>query len=255
MEGRRYDEPHRALTHRPWCPGPNSCSTMKYDGGAMLGCITSLPRRGPHQESQTGGNMTKRSDVQLAENPKEAFGRYIIELETEYYDWYTTASNRNKYMFVALQCLAIVSGAATAIVAAIVSDTNRKEWRLVLVLLPLLGTFATALLAQTRLRDVLALRERGREQLQKLISNAKVEYAASSPDTDVHFTRVHKTLVEEISRIERQQALDVLSIAATLGTTPLPQEPTSTEPTRDGSTLNQGPVPEAGEPDQRGPAH
>lgn len=154
--------------------------------------------------------MAKPTVPQLAETPKEAFGDYIRELEDDYYGWYAKASNRNKVAFVILQGTAILAGTGTAVVAALVKEL--EALRLVLVLLPLLGTFVTALLAQTRVREVLAIRELGREQVQRLISDAKAEYAATSANADMHFTQLHKKLIADVSHIERQQALNALSI-------------------------------------------
>ncbi|RKG89831.1 hypothetical protein D7W82_05985 [Corallococcus sp. CA049B] len=156
--------------------------------------------------------MEKRMAAQLAETPKEAFGNYIRELEDSYLRWYARASYCNKILFVVLQGTAIVAGLGTAVIAGKASDL--EDSRFVLVLLPLLAAFATGLLEQTRVRQVLALRENGREQVQRLISDAKAAYAAAPRDADQNFTQLHMKLVDEISRIERQQAFNVLSIVS-----------------------------------------
>lgn len=183
--------------------------------------------------------MEMRTAAQLAETPKEAFGNYIRELEDSYLGWYARASSCNKILFVVLQGTAILAGAGTAVVAGVARDLDGL--RVVLVLLPLVAAFATALLQQTRVRQVLELRERGREQVQRLISDAKAEYAAPSRDADPHFTRLHKALVDEISRIEREQALNVLSIVSAL--TP---EPTALD-TREQKHKEEGRPFEGGE--------
>lgn len=196
--------------------GPLTPTAMECDGDTMPVCSAFCSRdtsmRATAAEMRLGVNMEKRTAAELAKTPREAFGNYICELENNYLGWYARASYCNRVLFVVLQGTAILAGLGTAAVAGLALDA--KASRFVLVLLPLLAAFAAGLLEQTRVRQVLALRERGREQVQRLISDAKAAYADPSCNAEGVFTKLHKTLVDEISRIEQQQALNVLAIVS-----------------------------------------
>src|SRR5262245_918390 len=121
-----------------------------------------------------------RNNSRLSHNAREAFAAYISELEDNYATWYRSATNFNKIAFVVGQAAAILAGIVTAFLAALINEQQFVTLKWLLVLLPLLGASATALLAQTRVRDILALRENGRQQIQALIDEAKASYAAGA---------------------------------------------------------------------------
>jgi hypothetical protein len=155
----------------------------------------------------------------LPDDPRTAFETFIMQLEREYQPWYDRASNRNKILLVIGQGTAVLAGAATALIAGIVRQDQFLDLKWLLVLLPLLGAFATALLAQTRVRDILALRESGRQELQALISMARADYAeAVGAGNRETLTGLHKRLVDDVGKIEKQQASNVLSIIPIIGT-------------------------------------
>jgi hypothetical protein len=155
---------------------------------------------------------TEKSE--LPDTPRQAFERYIVELENEYLPWYARAANTNKIWWVIGQSTAIVATGATVFIAGLVDKDLFTQYRWLLVLLPLVGSFATTMLAQTRVRDILALREAGREHVQALISKAKVNFAALK---DNEVSEAHAKLVDEVSRIEKSQAANILSIANQVG--------------------------------------
>jgi hypothetical protein len=156
-------------------------------------------------------------NARLPDNAKEAFEQYILKLEREYAPWYKRTSTFNKVMWVIGQSTAILAGTITAFVAALVGEREFADLRWLLVLLPLIGAFATALLAQTRVRDILALRESGREHIETLIEAAKATYAGIPRAGEQDVTDRHMHLVNEVSRLERQQAVDILSIVPVVG--------------------------------------
>jgi hypothetical protein len=162
------------------------------------------------------GNSMSEKPLSLPDNPKKAFERYILELERSYRPWYKWASSLSKTTFVIGQATAILAGAATASVAALATKLDNVKW--LLVLLPLVGAFSTALLAQTRVRDILALRENGRQQITALIDKAKAAYAAASDEAA--FSKLHTDLISAVNHLERQQAIDLLAIIPVRGTTP-----------------------------------
>jgi hypothetical protein len=148
----------------------------------------------------------------LPDNPRVALAEYINELEREYQSWYNRATDFHKTMLVVGEWVAIVAGASTAAIAGLSGD-SLPSLRWLLVVLPLVGAFATALLTQTRVRGMLAVRERGREQFQRLISTAKAEFAAAAAAANNGLlTDLHERLAAEVSDIEKTQALGMLAI-------------------------------------------
>jgi hypothetical protein len=151
----------------------------------------------------------------LADTPKDAMSQYIAELERNYYPWYGRASERLKRTWSIGQAVALLAGVLASVLAAAANEQSlaRFGWiRTGLIILPLIGAFTSSLLAQTRVRELLALRERGRESMQALISKAKADYAATASD-NARLAALHTTLVDAVSRIEQSQAADFFSIA------------------------------------------
>ena len=151
----------------------------------------------------------------VPENPKEALRMYILELERDYYPWYSRSSNRLKWVWGVGQATALIAGVVASVLAAAATAESLTRFgpvRTALVLLPIVGALASSLLAQTRARDLLALRERGRESIQALISRARADYAAAADDS-ARLALLHVSLVQEVSRLECEQAVDFLSIA------------------------------------------
>jgi len=57
---------------------------------------------------------------------------------------------------------------------------------------------------QPRIAELEALRERGRETVQRLANVARVDFAAaSSPE---QYTEIHRMLVSEVSTLEQEQS-------------------------------------------------
>lgn len=151
----------------------------------------------------------------LPDNPKDALRDYILELERNYYPWYRKSSTRHAWAWGIGQGVAIVAGILAAVLAAAAREDTFESFgrlRTALILLPIIGAVASALLAQTRVRELLALRERGREQMQALISQARADYAAASHDFD-ELSAIHRALVAQVARLEREQAAEFLTVA------------------------------------------
>jgi hypothetical protein len=106
-------------------------------------------------------------DNTIPDQPKEALRWYIQELERDYYPWYRRSSNRLKWGWGVGQFTTLVAGVLTSVLAAAAPQEVLSRFglvRIALVVLPIVGAFASSLLAQTRARDLLALREQGREK-------------------------------------------------------------------------------------------
>lgn len=154
------------------------------------------------------------SNSKLPDKPKDALAAYILELETYYYSWYESASRKNFYFWQTMQIVAVVAGFATAIVAALLDHlqgVGETFLRLLLILLPLLGSFAATLLVQTRALERKVLREQGRQAFQGIIAQAKADFAAATDDTEL--TTLHHQLIESVQAIEAQQVVEFVKIA------------------------------------------
>jgi len=154
------------------------------------------------------------SNNDLPDNPKDALYHYIVELECQYYPWYGHASERLKRTWAVGQSIALTAGVLASVLAAAANEQEFVSFgwvRTGLIVFPLVGALASSLLAQTRVRELLALRERGRERMQDLISKAKADYAAALDAG--RLAAIHASLIAAVSALEREQAADFFSIA------------------------------------------
>ena len=142
----------------------------------------------------------------LEDTPKEALASFIGELDTRYYDWYDTETDLAYYLWRGAQWVAWLSGIAAAFIAALLRDQQFIDWgfgRIALIALPLIGSLASTFIVQSRIADLESLRETGREAVQRLANQARVEYAAAtSPE---QYTEIHRELVAEVSALEKEQ--------------------------------------------------
>jgi hypothetical protein len=158
--------------------------------------------------------MAEEPKTSLPDRPKEALEKYIADLQENYYPWYERASRNNYYLWLIAQIVAVFAGFATAIIAALMdhlANVGLTFLRILLIALPIVGSFAATLLVQTRALERKALRERGRRTIQGLIAEAKERYAAAKVDTD--FTAVHRQLIENVQAEEAYQATEFVRIA------------------------------------------
>lgn len=147
-------------------------------------------------------------------DPKAALARYITELETNYLPWYERSSRRLQVLWGIGQMTAILAGIGTSVLAAMASERTFSDYaplRLAIVLLPLLGTLASALLGQTRAKELLGLREQGREVIQRIVSQARADYASAANNSET--SALHRALIAAVSDLERAQSLNFLNIA------------------------------------------
>src|SRR5262245_52911716 len=102
----------------------------------------------------------------IPDDPKAALSDYITELKNEYCKWYDMASDRNYKMWALAQGCTVLAGVASSLLAALMNEQQFRDYgwlRIALIVTPLVGTLASTFLIQTRVRDLLALREFGRE--------------------------------------------------------------------------------------------
>jgi len=142
----------------------------------------------------------------LAATPKQALADYIEELESDYLPWYERAATRNLWSWFIAQGIAFLAGVTTSILAAVMKDDAFKGYawgRLVLIVLPALGSVASTFFLQMRVAEFEDLREQGRAAIQRLIAVGKQRYAAAtSPE---NCAEIHRWLIDEVSKLEAEQ--------------------------------------------------
>lgn len=160
--------------------------------------------------------MASAQKAPLTEDRRQALEGYIRELQDLYYPWYDRKQRSYKRQWQILQTLTVLSGFATSILAALLHDRSFSgpTWaRALLVLLPLVGSLASTLLMQARLLELMALREKGRQTIQYLVSCSKNRYAALSDPEEI--TKYHQWLIEEIAKLAQEQATGFVALAPT----------------------------------------
>lgn len=143
----------------------------------------------------------------IADDPKEALAQYIDDLERNYYPWYERAMTRNYYCWFTAQAVSLLSGFATSLVAAIFDPSQISSWGLVrvsLVVMPLIGSLASTYLVQARVAELEALRENGRQTIQRLANDARLQFATASAPQD--YTEIHKNLLQQVTDLEEEQS-------------------------------------------------
>src|SRR3954453_18435063 len=101
----------------------------------------------------------------LPDTPKAAAEVFIAHSLEAYRHWYERAARRNYIFWSAAQTISIAAGFLAAVVGALARDDTFASWngtRIALIVLPILGSLASTLLVQTRVRQLLVLREEGR---------------------------------------------------------------------------------------------
>jgi hypothetical protein len=143
----------------------------------------------------------------LEDNPKDALEAYLGYIWSGYYKWYEAAVNRNQRLWFATQVVAIIAGFATAVLAALAGEEwfrSSTFWRVALIVLPLVGTLAGSIAANSKVAARWALREQGRQAVQRLVDSGRQRFAAAS--TSAEYAEIHASLVKAIDIIEAAQA-------------------------------------------------
>jgi Na+/melibiose symporter-like transporter len=156
--------------------------------------------------------------MSIEDNPKAALAAYISELENDYQPWYESATVRNYWIWSIAQGTVIIAGLLTAVAAALATEESFKSFgflRLILIVLPIIGTFAATFLVQTRVRDLFALRERGRQAIQRLVTKGRADFAAAIKPEE--YTAIHLQLAKEVEEIEAAQTQSFFSAVPDLG--------------------------------------
>lgn len=150
----------------------------------------------------------------LADSPRQALASYIAELAQNYYPWYDRKQRGYKRQWQILQTLTVVAGFGTSVLAALMQEKyfSGLGWgRLLLIILPSIGSLASTLLIQTRCLELMALRENGRRTMQYLLSFARLRYAALTDPTEI--SEFHHWLVKEITKLSEDQVAGFMALS------------------------------------------
>ena len=153
----------------------------------------------------------------LADNPKKALVDFLRELREEYYPWYASSSTWHYRIWLPIHLIGLFSGFATAILAAIATEEWFKNYsaiRILLILLPALGTALTTVAVQSRLHERYQLREEGRRKIQDLWNEGRRRYAAATTPED--YTAIHAEMTKQVDQIEKEQSDVFFSLAVTV---------------------------------------
>ena len=148
----------------------------------------------------------------LHRDPAQALGEYLRELELKYVPWYESAVRRNYAAWMIVQAVGVFASFGSALLAALLRDDNFKGFqagRIALIVLPIVASFAASFLGQVKLRELVALRDAGREAIVSLVERARATYPAVAEDGTA-VAALHAKLVEDVSQVERTQAFSWL---------------------------------------------
>lgn len=150
----------------------------------------------------------------LDDEPRSALASYIRELEgPDFYRWYKTASSRAYYGWLINWWIAVTAGFLTTVFGVLVqAGIFEGPWaKAVVLILPALGSLTVVLI--DHFTEHKALRERGRQAMQDILSDARIGYASlgKTGDSAAH-TALHKELKDRVKAVEEEQLEKVLPL-------------------------------------------
>jgi len=159
--------------------------------------------------------------MSLIAKPGEALERYVTELETDYLHWYEFSVKLNFGGWQVAQTTAMLASFGAAVLAALLTEEQFKTFsvgRIFLVILPLVASLASTVLGQMRPREIMLVRDAGREAIQNLIAEARATYPGIM-DNDAEIAAYHQQLVKRVSAIEQAQSMEFAKASAAQRTT------------------------------------
>lgn len=136
---------------------------------------------------------------------KESLKIFIDVLEKDYYRWYELAEKRNTYVWYILQCLVLICGFLTSLFIAIFGDDPSVSWKIILIILPSVGSLSATILMQFKVQDLWKIREVGRVRFLELIFEGKSRLLNCKKEKD--YVELLKYLQNKTVEIESQQGL------------------------------------------------
>ncbi len=145
----------------------------------------------------------------LQEKPKEALEAYILYLQSSYARWYARSVSRNLWAWSILQTILMLSGFASALLAALMKESDFQNLKVFLVVLPVITTTASTVLVQSRVQIRWRLREAGRIASVSIVTEGRRRFAAATSDSEC--TEIHRDLEKKIEALESSQSLAFFS--------------------------------------------
>ena len=137
----------------------------------------------------------------------------MLDVHDIYYVWYEKSVRRHYWLWLPITVVALLSGFATSIIAALATQESFGQFaviRVLLVVLPALGAAVSTVAIQSRLYERYHLRENGRRDMQALWNEGRGKFAAAKTPED--YKSVYDELVARLNEIERHQAADFFSL-------------------------------------------
>lgn len=137
---------------------------------------------------------------------------FVKELQKGYEMWYVNSVKRVMFAYYGLQILSLLSGFLTALITALTTaDTFVGSRRIVLIMVPLIGSLAGTVLLQFRLYDLWQVREDARIAFQDLASEGRKRLAAAASQEECF--KIHESLQLRATEIEIEQKRRFFALA------------------------------------------
>jgi hypothetical protein len=133
----------------------------------------------------------------------EALRGFVDELHRDYEVWYSKSTRRVMRTYSALQGLSLLSGFLTSVLTALTTkEMFGTNWRIVLIVLPSIGSLAATALLQFRVYDLWQLREDARIAFQDLVIEGRKRLAAAKNKQECY--EIHESLQLRATAIEKE---------------------------------------------------
>jgi len=126
--------------------------------------------------------VKKVSTEQTSQPCRKLLAQYIERLQGVDLRWYERSSSRQYALWHGFTLAGLIASIATSVIAALMKqEFLAANAQLLLVVIPLIGAAASAMLSQFRFRELEDLRERGRIEMEDILFSAQGLLAAA-PD-------------------------------------------------------------------------
>lgn len=144
---------------------------------------------------------------------KSEFERFVKYIEKSFKPWYTKSVSRNLRIWYTCQALSILCGFLTAIIAAFVDkEFFENAGKILLIVIPSIGSFAATIILQFRIFDLWQMRENGRVEVEKMISLGYQLLACNM--TDLEYSKLHKQYIDQLYNLEKEQGTQFFKLSS-----------------------------------------
>jgi len=144
---------------------------------------------------------------------KSEFLRFVKYLEKSYKPWYTKSVSRTLKLWYLCQGLSILCGFATAIIAAFTDkEFFNVTGKILLIIIPTVGSLSATIILQFRIFDLWQLRESARVSFEEMISTGFQLYASNK--TEEEYSELHKAFIEKTYKLEDEQKTQFFQLSS-----------------------------------------